>query len=308
MAQTPTRTPAATRTTTTDARFYDVTHADGTTSRYPSVTTILGAIAKPALVPWAAKEERLAVMEAAADLYAETEPLTKTMPRAWYLLALQQRLGTTKAHTKALTKAGDIGTAAHAKIEWSLRRALGQEAGPEPAIPAPAALAFRAFEAWRRAVRLEPLHVEQIVWSRDHAYAGTLDLVASLDTRALLHVLTQQGPVAPALTAWLQGRETATACVDFKTGKAIYGEAMLQSVAYQRAFKEMGHGRVDGGLIVRLPKLASDPGFEVAVVPPAFELLPTFLATRQLWEWTYAQEASYRARTARPRASRTAVA
>ena len=47
----------------------------------------------------------------------------------------------------------------------------------------------------------------------------------------------------------------------------------------------MGHGRVDGGLIVRLPKVTTDPGFEVVVVPPARELFPTFLAARQLWDW-----------------------
>jgi hypothetical protein len=58
----------------------------------------------------------------------------------------------------------------------------------------------------------------------------------------------------------------------------------------------MGHGRVDGGLIVRLPKTAGDPGFEVAVVPPARALFPVFLAVRALWEWTYQQEVAYQAR------------
>src|SRR6187397_2612043 len=84
MSQTLTRTKT-TRTTGTTGRFYDITHADGTTARYPSVTTILSAIAKPALVGWAAKEERLAVTEAAADLYADTASLHTPLARASYL-------------------------------------------------------------------------------------------------------------------------------------------------------------------------------------------------------------------------------
>jgi len=294
MATTTTTTPRAARTDSRSGRFYDITHADGTTARYPSVTTILSAISKPALVGWAAKEERLAVSEAAADLHAETA--RQQLPRAAYLLALEQRLGTTKAHVKALAKAAEIGSAAHAKIEWTLKRELGHLVGPAPVVPAAADLAVQAFEDWRQAVALEPLLVERTVWSRAHAYAGTLDLLARLNTRALLGLLAQQGPVAPELAAWLDARDTATAVVDFKTGKAIYAESHLQSVAYNRALQEMGHGRVDGGLIVRLPKVASDPGFEVAVVPPAAELFPTFLATRQLWAWQYAQELAYQAR------------
>ena len=72
--------PRVTRTDGRSGRFYDIPNADGTTARYPSVTTILGAIAKPALIGWAAKEERLAVTEAAADLYADTARAARTTP------------------------------------------------------------------------------------------------------------------------------------------------------------------------------------------------------------------------------------
>lgn len=289
------------RTDSRSGRFYDIPDDTGATVRMPSVTTILSAIAKPALVSWAAKEERLAVSEASADLHAEVmaQPQPRQLPRAMYLLALEQRLGTTKAHVKALAKAGEIGTAAHAKIEWVLRRALGQRVGPEPLVPEAAAHAVRAFETWRAAVRLQPHLIEQTVWSRTHVFAGTMDLLATLDGTALLAVLEQQGPVTATLGDWLRATPTVRALIDFKTGKGIYGEAHLQSVAYQRALAEMGHGRVDGGLIVRLPKVATDPGFEVAVVPPARDLFPTFLAARQLWAWQYAQDATWRARTTR---------
>lgn len=285
------------RADTRSGRFYSIPDPiTGDVVEYPSVTTILSAIAKPALVAWAAKEERLACSEAAADLYAElaTQP---QLPRAMYQLALEQRLGRTKAHVKALAKAAEIGTQVHGMIEWTLRSQLGLSVGPEPALVDAAQWGFMAWQDWAKAVQLTPEVVESTVYSRTHQYAGTLDLVATLQARPLLTLLAQQGAVDAALAAWLEGRETVTACIDFKTGKAIYGEAHLQSVAYQRALAEMGHGRVDGGLIVRLPKVTTDPGFEVAVVPPARELFPAFLAARQLWAWQYANDQAYRRRS-----------
>jgi hypothetical protein len=84
--------------------------------------------------------------------------------------------------------------------------------------------------------------------------------------------------------------------VDFKTGRSIYPEATLQAAAYITALKEMGHGRPDGGLIVRLPKVTTDPAFEVCVVPNARTLMPAFLAARALFDWTYQQELAYQAR------------
>ena len=275
-------------------RFYHIPDpVTGDVVQYPSVTTILSAIAKPALVAWAAKEERLAVSEAAADLYAELAPRPQ-LPRAMYQLALEQRLGKTKAHVKALQKAAEIGTQVHGMIEWTLKRALGQRVGPEPALVDAAQWGFMAWQDWAKAVALTPHAIEATVYSRTHQYAGTLDLLATLQAQPLLALLSRQGAVDPALAAWLEARDTVTACIDFKTGRAVYGEAHLQSVAYQRALAEMGHGRVDGGLIVRLPKVTTDPGFEVVVVPPARDLFPTFLAVRQLWAWTFAQEQAYR--------------
>jgi hypothetical protein len=262
--------------------------------RYPSVTTILGAaIAKPALIHWAASTERLAAAEAAADLYAELHG-AQQLPRSMYLLALEQRLGKTKAHTKALAKAAEIGSMVHAKIEWTLKRALGQTVGAEPLLADAALWGFMAWEDWAKAVQLRPQFIEQTVYSRTHAYAGTMDLCATLDAAALLRVLECQGVVDASLADWLRARDEVTACIDFKTGKKIWPESFIQATAYVRALAEMGHGRVDGGLVVRLPKLTSDPAFEVCVVPPARELFPVFLAARQLWQWQFEEDERYK--------------
>lgn len=246
-------------------RFYAI---DG--ESYPSVTHILGCIGKPALINWAANQERTLVMEASADLYDDVAKLPKPMSRPSYLSTLQGRIGKVKAHQRELAKAGEVGTQVHHLIEWNLRRALGQEAGTEPRVVDDAQWAFMAFQDWAASVSLKPRYIEQTVFSRTHGYAGTMDLLADVNG-----VLT---------------------LIDFKTGKAIYAEAHLQNVAYQQALIEMGHVAPVGGVIVRLPKVQTDPAFEVAPVPPVAELFQTFLAVKTVWTWWFAQEEAYRKR------------
>ena len=247
-----------TRTDSRAGRFYTI---DG--EHYPSVTTILGIIAKPALVPWAANQERTLVLEAAADLYLD---LAKTPPmsRPVYLATLQNRLGKTRAHQRALTMASDIGRQTHALIEWTLRRHLGQAVGPEPKVVDDALWAFMAWEDWARSVKLEPLFIEQVVFSRRHGYAGTMDLLARVDNELAL--------------------------IDFKTSKAIYGESFLQNAAYQVALSEMGHATPTAGYIVRMPKTQTDPAFEAKRIPPSAEIFPAFQSALALWKWQFRQE------------------
>jgi hypothetical protein len=247
-------------------RFYEI---DG--QLLPSVTHILGCIGKPALINWAASEERKLVTEAAAQLYTDwaAELVPPVMPREAYVATLTARLGTVKAHQKLLTKAGDLGTQIHQHVEWFMRTAIGAEAGPEPVVVDAARWASMAFEDWAKSVALKPVLIEKTVYSLAHGFAGTLDLLARVDG-----VLT---------------------VVDFKSGKAIYPEASLQNAAYQTAMREMGYAPA-AGLIVRLPKLESDPAFEVAPVPAAADLFPVFLAVKELWRWTYANDEAYRLR------------
>ena len=246
-------------------RFYQIED-----DSYPSVTHILGCIGKPALINWAANQERTLVSEASADLYEDLVLLPKPMERTAYLTTLQARVGKTKAHQRELAKAGDVGTQVHSLIEWNLRRSLNQTVGPEPRVVDDAQWAFMAYQDWAASVNLKPRLIEQVVYSCVHGYAGTLDLVADVEGTERL--------------------------IDFKTGKAIYGEAHLQNVAYQVALSEMGHGQVAGGLILRLPKVQTDPAFEVAEVGGVADLFPVFLAVKELWKWSYAQDAAYRAK------------
>lgn len=249
-------------------------------SRYPSVTSILGVIAKPALVNWAAKEERLLVTQTAGDLWESIAPHQgmlagdKRISRLGFLNSLQVRLGKSYACQRRLQKASDVGSQAHSLIEWRLNVQLGQALERERPVVSPEANnAFAAFETWADNVKFQPLRIEFMVWSRTYEYAGTLDVVARME---------------------VEGR-TVLCLGDWKTGKAIYGEAVLQNAAYIHALREMGHldaiedlGEV-WGFICRLPKLITDPPLEVRMVSPAEQALAleAFLAARRVYRWQH---------------------
>lgn len=245
---------------------------------YPSVTTILDAVGKPALVPWAANQERTLVMEAAAKLWGELVASSAKPERSAYVTMLSDRLGKEKAHTKELAKAAEIGTQAHRYIEWTLKKELGQlVTGGTPPMSPKAMLAYQAFNEWRGRVQLMPRRIEQTVWSTTHGYAGTLDLLATM---------TVNGVPCPAVLDW-------------KTGKGIYPEALLQNAAYVAALVEMGHAKGPvHGVIVRLPKVDKDPEPEIRIIPPdaQAQLLEVFLAVKRLWEFLQEQERARQAR------------
>ncbi|HET8645775.1 MAG TPA: hypothetical protein VFO85_09820, partial [Vicinamibacteria bacterium] len=139
--------------------------------------------------------------------------------------------------------------------------------GEQAQIGPKAAWAFTAYEKWRAEVDFKPVMIEQTVWSRTHGYAGTMDFLADV---------TLHGQRVLALGDW-------------KSGKAIYEEALLQNAAYVAALEEMGHSEPGTlwGVIVRLPKVETDPDFEVRVIPPSeqAENLAAFLSTKHAWEW-----------------------
>jgi len=146
-------------------RFYTI---EG--QRLPSVTTILDIIAKPALGPWYAKEERR---------YFETamlEVLSRPGARdpEFVLAAVAEAVTGVKAADREKQKAAAIGTAVHAGIEWELRTQLGEDAGPEPRLPEVAAWAVESWKDWARSVSLEPVAIERTVYCLECGYAAPL--------------------------------------------------------------------------------------------------------------------------------------
>jgi hypothetical protein len=235
---------------------------------YDSVTSILSVVGKPALVAWSANRERTLVMEAAANLHEDLPAGTPKMSRLAYLATLQLRLGKEKAHQKELAQAAEIGQQAHGYVEWLLRRELGQVIGPEPRVSDKALWASVAAQDWCTRVKLRPLALEQVVWSATHRFAGTLDLLGEV---------TLPGHAGPVYVV-----------ADLKTGKAIYGEALLQMSAYVAALREMEHAPAGVyGAVIRLPKVEADPEPEIRLIAPAEleALFRIFLAVKVLWDW-----------------------
>jgi hypothetical protein len=241
------------------SRFYRVGDKE-----YPSVTTILSCLGKPALIAWAAKIERELVIEVSADLYAAC-PSKPRMSRTGWITSLNSRLTKEKAHSKELKKAGEIGSEAHAWIEWTIKSSLLYDVGACPVISPAAQIAVGAWERWKNKVSLKPLLCEQAVWSHELGYAGTMDLLAEVNGEVTL--------------------------LDWKTSKAVYSESHLQNAAYRHALREMGLADKMNGMIVRLPKLATDPDFEVVPVTESEEsLMEVFENVLALWKWLNQKE------------------
>lgn len=220
------------------ARFYNITED----VKYPSVTTILDVVEKAGLRFWYAKIQR----ETDADL-ARASKTTKA--------AAEAILKNTRPAETVKQKAADIGSEAHAMVEWTIKKLLGEKPGSKPAMSKEAAVCFASWKDWWKAASLKPVFSEKMVWSDKYHYAGTADCVA--ERAGKLYVL------------------------DWKSSKAIYPEMHLQLAAYRSALVEQGH-KVVGSAVVRLPKEGGK--VEVQMTPESLTLGP-FLAALELWKW-----------------------
>jgi hypothetical protein len=240
-------------------------------SRVPGVTTVLEILNKPSLVHWAASEERKLCLEIATQTFTALtgeDGAADYMTAENYRALLTENLGKTKAHYRAMKKAQNIGTEAHAAIEWQIRQMLGQSVGPRPLISEKAELAVMAWGDWAKSVRFEPLAVEFMISSAFHRYGGTIDLAARING-------------IPTILDW-------------KTGKAIYQEALLQNAAYLSEVKRLpGAGNEKWqGAIVRLPKELEDvteTPFEVRIIPESEhrDNFLAFLKALDLFRWVH---------------------
>ena len=224
----------------------------------PSVTTVLGKLAKPALVPWAAKVTaeqavRMTASGALAGLVA--------MDEAAAVAALKD------APRNQRDSAGNFGTLVHEALEAHLSgRAMPPLTGP-------------AAEAWAHLVvlldhlDLDPVHVECTVYGdvtdEATAYAGTADVVAEV-------TLPDRGRVPVAL--------------DLKSNRGgAYPEAAFQLAAYRAA----SHLVDDVGAVVAMPEtvgalvLTARPDGAAAVpVDAGPDALQVFRALRVVHEVT----------------------
>lgn len=221
-------------------RYHRYEILDGATwRRVPGVTTVIGALEKPALVPWAARIQQEADIETAWRLYSG--PLSMERPdKESFAERFRELAGKEKEHQKALREAGELGTDLHALIETWCKRRMGEKVADQEIKHERAYYVYAGFETWAASVDLDPIAIEAPVYSVAHSYAGTLDLLALVSGRLTL--------------------------LDWKTSPRVYPEMRLQNIAYRKALEEMT-GAVAEGLLVRLPKTGTDDNLAIEPTP-----------------------------------------
>lgn len=227
-----------------------------------SVTTLLGeADDKPWMAPWRVKM----VVEYAVEKVEEWVHMARgdvgSKERAKRLLKGEQ-WGTSSSISKH--KAG-IGTVAHAAadryaagdpMDWQeVGNALTKENVPGE-FHSTAFGYVKAAYKFLDEVRPEIIHREATVYSREHEYAGTLDMQARLRI----------------------GDSKLLAVVDYKSSASIYDDVALQLVAYSRADFV---GRDDGS---ELPLERADYGVIVQLLDNGEYVLHTFALNDELFE------------------------
>lgn len=183
----------------TEITFYPVSHQYRINKKIiPSVTSILGLIDKsrPLLI-WAENLSRQYLKD-----FTGTE-LTKDIIE-----------NAVKQYSQKRDSAADTGHQVHEWISAFINAKINEVDIPEVNndMPSKVINGIMGFIDWYNSHDVGFLESEKIVYSREHNYIGTFDVLMTVDNQLILG--------------------------DFKTGKAIYPEMQLQLAAYHQALKE----------------------------------------------------------------------
>jgi len=158
---------------------YRIVHPNGRKFKVPSVTTVLGVISKPALVPWA--------VNCAVDLCRASIVPGVEHSETFLDEVFKQAKGRARGIKE---QAGATGHEVHNWIERYTR-------GEEPVLPSEGSQVrggVDAFLLWLSQHTVEFIERERAVYSRRNRFSGRLDAVASVDgALALLDYKTSNG-------------------------------------------------------------------------------------------------------------------
>lgn len=241
-----------------------------------SVTTILDALPKKALVGWAAREVAefavanratldaiLSGVRLVADATTETGPRggIRTTRTYGHVISDPDAVAAAVDYLKgspyrSRERKADVGTLVHAEVEAHI---LGT---PRPEVPVDAVAHMGHFRRFVESWSPEFAASEATVWNRTESYAGTLDFVATMGGRTML--------------------------VDVKTGKDVYPEVALQLCAYARAEfalapdgSETPLPAIDGACVLHL----TADGYRVVPVHIDDRTWDTFRYVREVFRW-----------------------
>ena len=233
--------------------FYEASHRYKLDGEWvPGVTTILGVLDKPALSKWAAST----VAEYVADNPEGIQAL-RTMGRGPMVATLKG------IPWQRRDDAATRGTDFHRYAEQIMHGETVEV--PKPIVPLVES-ALRFMDEYE----IEPLLNESPVGSREHRYAGTLDILA--DSRI--------------------GR----AVFDWKSGKKIYPRFALQLAAYGHAEFALVHGAE-----VPIPECEAaygvhirEDGYDVVPLTYGPDVFREFLVVRQAYDINKRVEGDWR--------------
>ena len=203
--------PTITRVDRPGGRHYRV---EGYEDLFPSVTTVLKVISKPALIRWS---RDVALESVRAALSHETGSMTLVTPD-W----IEQIISDARRRPdEQRDQAADFGSQAHLLIDEIIQ-------GKEPEIPQNMVPVVTGFEKWRQDAGLQITVTEKMVYSAKYGYAGSMDAVAYRGSRLV--------------------------ALDWKTSNGLYPENALQVAAYAKALEEMSGEQVQEVWVVRFGK------------------------------------------------------
>lgn len=198
------------------------------------VTTVLGVINKPALIPWAAK---MVVEYIKDNCKGDVENV--------YVCNDEQLDEAKKAHRMKKEQAADFGTVVHDKVEGYVKACIHQNQGKPideydfdlasinnltPNQVEKVAMSLGKFQGWAKENVGEFVESEAKLYSEKHWYAGTVDIIYR----------DKDGKL------WI---------ADIKTSSGVYPEMFAQMGGYDIAWQEMnGEADVYGYVILHVDK------------------------------------------------------
>lgn len=205
---------------TIDVNFKESSHRYQVNGEYKiGCTTILGILNKEGLLQWAAN------MAVQAMLDGETPEDAK------------------KAYARKRDKAGDTGTKVHSWIENHLQ-------GHDLPIDKDMRPSVNAFLKWERENDIEVLEQERIVYSKEHDYCGTVDLVFNMNGKRYV--------------ADFKTSDTDKEWKKYYTGRRRpRNEHLLQCALYDQALTEELGTPADAYMVIYITKEGELHNFEV---------------------------------------------
>lgn len=208
------------------------------------VTSVVGVLNKPALVYWAANMS--------ADRFRELVKPGQSYGEVDIELMYNE---IKSAHRRSSEKATTVGTLVHGAIEQIINALIAGNTKTSLPIDEKMLNCVNAFSAWVREHDVEFLASERKIFSKEHWYAGTLDVLARVD-----------GDLS---------------VVDIKTSSAVYPEYFYQTAAYCRAVQEEDQTPVKRSIILRVDK--DGKGFEAVENGTIDESFEIFLACLRIY-------------------------